>query len=98
MAKKNLQIVSAELLIELKKDAAYKSFVDRQELFKQIGLEIARVRKAKKLSVDQLAKKLDKPATAVSRMEKGEYKAYTLRILMELAQALGVRMKILFEQ
>ncbi len=98
MAKKNLQIVSAELLTELKKDAAYKSFIDRQELFKQIGLEIARMRKAKRLSVDQLAKKLGKPASAIFKMEKGEYKAYTLKTLMDLAQAMGIRLKIGFEQ
>ena len=96
MAKRSLQIVSQELLSELKKDAGYKSFVDRQELFRQIGLEIARVRKAKKLSVDQLAQKLGKPASAVSKMEKGEYKAYTLKTLMDLAQVLGTRLKIGF--
>jgi ribosome-binding protein aMBF1 (putative translation factor) len=89
--------LSTELLQELKKDEAYREFSSAEEVYKQIGEAVSRSRKAKKMSVPDLAKRVGKSEKIIVRMEKGEYKQYTMKLLLQLALALNAKMRIQFE-
>jgi len=89
--------LSQELLRELTKDEAYREFASAEHVYKEIGGSIARVRKAKKISVPDLAKKIGKSEKIILRMERGEYKQYTQKLLLQLASALNAKLKISFE-
>jgi ribosome-binding protein aMBF1 (putative translation factor) len=89
--------LSKDLLQELQKDDAYREFATSEEVYKQIGESIARVRKAKKLSVGELAQKVGRSEKIVQRMEKGEYKQYTMKLLLQLANAMKSKLRINIE-
>jgi ribosome-binding protein aMBF1 (putative translation factor) len=89
--------LSNELLQELKKDEAYREFSSAEEVYKQIGETLSRLRKAKKMSPADLAKKVGKSEKIIARMEKGEYKQYTMKLLLQLALALNAKLRIHFE-
>ena len=89
--------LSNELLQELKKDEAYREFSYGEEVYKQIGESVARIRKAKKMSSADLAKKVGKSEKIIARMEKGQYKQYTMKLLLQLALALNAKLRIQFE-
>jgi ribosome-binding protein aMBF1 (putative translation factor) len=89
--------LSKELLQELTKDEAYREFASSEEVYKIIGESLAKVRKAKKVSFGDLAKKVGKSEKIILRMEKGEYKQYTMKLLLQLAHALKAKLRIQFE-
>jgi len=89
--------LSKELLQELQKDEAYREFASAEEVYKLIGESLAKVRKAKKMSAADLAQKIGKSEKIISRMEKGEYKQYTMKLLLQLANALKAKLRIQFE-
>lgn len=89
--------LSKELLQELQKDDSYREFASAEEVYKLIGETLAKVRKAKKISVADLAKKVGKSEKIILRMEKGEYKQYTMKLLLQLANALKAKLRIVYE-
>jgi ribosome-binding protein aMBF1 (putative translation factor) len=89
--------LSNALLQELTKDDAYREFASAEKVYKEIGETIAKVRKAKKISVSDLAKKIGKSEKIILRMEKGEYKQYTMKLLLQIATATGSKLRIFFE-
>jgi len=89
--------LSKELLQELQKDDAYREFASAEQVYKQIGESLARVRKAKKMSLAHLAQKVGKSEKIILRMEKGEYKQYTLKLLLQLAHVTNSKLQIFFE-
>jgi ribosome-binding protein aMBF1 (putative translation factor) len=89
--------LSKELLQELTKDEAYREFASAEEVYKLIGESIAKLRKAKKVTVADLAKKVGKSEKIILRMEKGEYKQYTMKLLLQLATALKAKLRIEFQ-
>jgi len=89
--------LSQDLLKELTKDDAYREFASAEQVYKDVGASIARIRKARKMSVMDLAKKIGKSEKIVMRMERGEYKQYTQKLLLQLATALNAKLKISFE-
>ena len=70
----NREKLSRELLREMLKDPAYREANERIQLARQIGSEVAQIRKRKRLSEDDLAERIGKSKEIVRRMEKGEYK------------------------
>jgi ribosome-binding protein aMBF1 (putative translation factor) len=96
MAKKSSGDVSLKLVQELRKDPGYRDFSDRNEFFKSVGTEIARIRKAKKMTSEELASKIGKATTAVSRMERGEFKSYTVKLLLDIAVATKTKLRLQF--
>jgi ribosome-binding protein aMBF1 (putative translation factor) len=54
------------------------------------------VRKARKLSEDEFAQRIKKKPQDVRRMEKGEYKQYTLKTVLDIARAVNKQIKIEF--
>ncbi|MCI0412450.1 helix-turn-helix domain-containing protein [bacterium] len=89
--------LSKELLQELQKDEAYREFASAEEVYKLIGESLGKVRKAKKMSVADLAQKVGKSEKIILRMEKGEYKQYTMKLLLQLAHALKAKLRIQYE-
>ena len=89
--------LSQDLLRELTKDEAYRDFASAEQVYKDIGSSIARIRKARKMNVADLAKKIGKSDKIVMRMERGEYKQYTQKLLFQLASALNAKLKITLE-
>lgn len=86
--------LSKELLQELNKDDAYREFSMTEEVYKQIGESIARARKTKKMNVPDFSKKIGKSDKIIARMEKGEYKQYTMKLLLQIAHALNAKLRI----
>lgn len=86
-----------ELLKELKKDENFRGFTVEQNLYQQIGKEIARVRKARKISEEEFAERIKKKVQDVRRMEKGEYKQYTLKTILDIAKAANKQVRIEFD-
>jgi ribosome-binding protein aMBF1 (putative translation factor) len=89
--------LSKDLLQELKKDEAYREFSSAQEVYKEIGDSFARLRKAKKMSLADVAQKVGKSENIIIRIEKGEYKQYTMKLLLQIANALKANLHIRFE-
>jgi len=89
--------LSKALLQELTKDEAYREFASAEKVYKEIGETIAKVRKAKKISVADFGKKIGKSEKIIQRMEKGEYKQYTMKLLLQIAQATASSLRIFFE-
>jgi ribosome-binding protein aMBF1 (putative translation factor) len=89
--------LSQELLRELTKDEAYREFASAEAVYKEIGASLSRIRKAKKLSVADLARKVGKSEKVILRMERGEYKQYTQKLLLQLASVLNAKLKISFD-
>jgi ribosome-binding protein aMBF1 (putative translation factor) len=89
--------LSAELLQELKKDDAYREFSSAEEVYKQLGQAIGRIRKARKMSAADFSKQIGKSETIIARMEKGEYKQYTMKLLLHIAHILNAKLRITLE-
>ena len=86
--------LSKELLQELKKDEAYREFSSAEEVYKQIGEAVSRTRKARKMSVSDFAKKIGKSEKIIARIEKGEYKQYTMKLLLQIAHVLNAKLRV----
>jgi ribosome-binding protein aMBF1 (putative translation factor) len=97
-AKVNPEKLSQDLLQELTKDEGYRKFADSSQVTKGIGEAISRVRKRKKMSAAELAKRIGKTEKVVNRMERGEHKQYTMKQLLEIAGALNAKLKITLEE
>ena len=86
--------LSRELLKVLRSDQAYRQFSETQRFQKQVGEEIARLRKKRKLRAREFAEKIGKKESDVSRMERGEYKQYTVTLLLKIAEATGSQIRV----
>lgn len=56
-----------------------------------IGKNIQRIRKEKKLTQDELARKADMPYATLAKIESGMVKNPTIMTLIKLAKVLGVK-------
>lgn len=90
--------LSAELLVELRKEQAYREVNDTIEFCKSAGEEIRKARQTQGISVAVLAKKIGKNEKVVQRVERGEYKQYTMKLLLDIARALGMRLTLEFKK
>jgi DNA-binding XRE family transcriptional regulator len=86
--------VMREFLKERLKDADYRKFHEEEKLRSLLGSEIAAARKKAKLSVQELASRAGVNEKAISNIERGEYKKLTWKILLEISNALKMRMKV----
>lgn len=66
--------------------------LDKNETLIRIGLKIREIRETKKLSIQDLADKLDMEYNNVIRIEKGRTN-FTIGTLMKIASALEVDLK-----
>lgn len=86
--------LSRELLKVLRSDDAYRQFSETQEFQKHVGQEITKLRKKKKLSPREFAEKIGKKESDISKMERGEFKQYTLKLLLKIAEATSSHIKL----
>lgn len=96
MPKKKNEDISEQLLRELRKNPGFKDFSDTQKLSRQIGSELEKARKKKRMSDQELAERIGRSVQIVRRIEKGEYRQFTVKLLMELAQATNSKLEIRF--
>ena len=96
--KENREKISRELLQELTKDPAYRQFKENEDLSKQLGEAIVQLRKRKRLSPSEFAKRINKTESILARIERGEYKQYTMKLLQQIARECGTRLRIHFEE
>ena len=89
--------LSRELLKVLRTDDAYRVFTQAQDFYKKAGEEIAKLRKRKKLTARELADKIGKKEKDISRMERGEFKQYTVPLLLKIAEATNTALLISYE-
>jgi DNA-binding XRE family transcriptional regulator len=85
--KKKIEELTREFLNERLKDPTYQRHYREEQMRANLGKAIAALRKKKKMSADEFAKKIGVKTEAVNRMEKGEYGRYTLKSLLEIGQA-----------
>jgi len=83
----NKEKLSRDLLREIRKDPEFRKVSNQQQLAKDVGAEVARIRKKKRMSEQELAEKIGRTSKVIKRMEKGEFKQYTLKMLLEIAEA-----------
>jgi DNA-binding transcriptional regulator YiaG len=86
--------VMREFLKERLKDPDYRKFHEEEKFRTLLGNEIAAARKKAKLSVPVLASRAGVPEKAISNIERGEHKKLTWKILMEISNALKMRLKV----
>ena len=94
MAKRKSLMVEIhhELLSNRALDALYQRELTRLQLANQI----ARLRRERKLSQAQLAKRIGTKQSAVARMEQSAYRGYTVTTLAKIAAAVGRNLEIRF--
>jgi DNA-binding XRE family transcriptional regulator len=94
--KKKIEELTKEFLNERLKDPAYARHHREEQMRIYLGQAIAGLRKKKKMSPEGFAKKIGIKTDALNRMEKGEYGRYTLKSLLDIAQATDTYLHIDF--
>ena len=85
-----------DVLAEDLRDPEFRGHFEAYELPVRIGVEIAFLRRRKKLTQTQLAKKMGVSQQFVARLETSESTMPSLRTLTKLAEALDRRLHISF--
>ena len=94
--KKKIEELTREFLNERLKDPTYQRHYREEQMRGYLGKSIAALRKKKKMSPEEFAKKINVKTEALNRMEKGEYGRYTLKSLLDMAQATDTYLRIDF--
>jgi len=76
------------------KDPEFRKAFDEEEIYASLAIQIARIRQKKKLTQQELAKRLHTTQQTISRLENIYNKSYSLRTLIELARVLDKRLKV----
>ncbi len=84
-----------DVLKEEMKDPEFKKYYDYYGKQLEIAYQILQLRKKKKISQAQLAKKIGTKQSNVARMEAGQQN-FSIDTLEKIAQALGSDLKIVF--
>jgi DNA-binding transcriptional regulator YiaG len=94
--KKKIEELTREFLNERLKDPTYQRHYREEQMRGYLGKSIAALRKKKRMSPEEFARKLGTKTEALNRMEKGEYGRYTLKSLLDIAQATDTYLRIDF--
>jgi DNA-binding transcriptional regulator YiaG len=78
----------------LRNDTALKEMVDQEFDKLQIGQQIYELRKAEKLTQEQLAHLIGTTGSVISRLESAEYDGHSLKMLERIAVALGKKIDV----
>lgn len=76
-----------DYLKEQLKDPVVRKAFEREKRKLEMAARIADIRRKKKLTQAQLARKMGTTQQTVSRLESGEYDGYTLKTLERVARA-----------
>ena len=85
-----------DYLKEELKNKEFKKAFDEEEIYASLAIQTAKIRQKGGLTQKELAKRLHTTQQTVSRLENIHNRSYSLRTLIELAQALDKRLKIEF--
>lgn len=77
-------------------DPEFRRAFEEEEVFVSIAIQIAKIREKKKLTQQQLAKRLRTTQQTVSRLENPHNKSYSIGTLIKLGEALNKRLKVEF--
>ncbi len=78
------------------KDPEFRAHYREERQALKLDIKITKLREKKGLSQQQLAKLMGTSQQAISRIESGGYKGFTLKTLEKLAEATGTQLKIEF--
>lgn len=78
------------------KDPGYKEFYVEEQFRKKLGSSMIEIRKKRKLTQKQVAERAGLPLETITRLESGEYKKLTLKLLYKLALATDTTIDIDF--
>lgn len=76
---------------------AFRVGYDARRATLEVSRELARLREEKRVSQEELAKRMHTTQQSVSRMESPDYERHSLRLIRKYAAALGMRPVITFE-
>ena len=83
-----------DYLKEELKNPEFKKAFDREEIFAELAIQIAKFRQASGLSQLDLAKRLHTTQQTVSRLESTTNRSLSLNTLIRLAEVLHRRLKV----
>lgn len=78
--------LSKALAVELRKEEAYREVEDMLRSYKSVGAEIAKAMEKSGITAKELAARSGKSETVVRRMQRGEYKQYTIKLLLDITR------------
>ncbi len=84
-----------EYLKEQLKDPKFKKYFDKYSIQLNIGYQIFKLRKKKKMSQATLAKKIGTKQSNIARMEAGDQN-FSINMLQKIAQVFNKDLKISF--
>lgn len=85
-----------DYLKEELKDSEFKKEFEEEEIYASIAIKIAKIRQDNNLTQKELADRLHTTQQTISRLEDVRNRSYSLRTLIEIAQALGRQLKVEF--
>jgi len=96
--KKQLKAIDVqEYLAERLKDPEFKRYYDEYGKQLEIAYQILQLRKKRKMSQAELAKRIGTKQSNVARMETGQQN-FTIEILQKIASVFGYELKIKFSK
>lgn len=75
-------------------DPEFKAVYEKTAMKLNIGEEIARLRHERKLTQQELARKVHSSRPAIARYERGDYARYNLITLLKIAEALNAKLDV----
>lgn len=76
------------------KDPEFRRAFDEEEIYASLAIQIAKIRQKKRLTQQELAKRLHTTQQTVSRLEDIHNKSYSLGTLIKLADVLDKQLKV----
>jgi DNA-binding XRE family transcriptional regulator len=89
--------IDLDLVRKLHDDAKYRQQYFWDEASARIVADMIALRKSRGLNQKQVAEKVGTKQSAISRVEKAEYKNWNLKTLRSIADALDARLRITME-
>ena len=83
-----------DYLKEELKNPEFKKAFDREEIFAELAIQIAKFRQASGLSQQDLARRLHTTQQTVSRLESTTNRSLSLNTLIKLAEVLHRRLRV----
>ena len=78
------------------RDPEFRKAFEEEEVYASLAIQIAKIREEKKLTQQELAKRLHTTQQTVSRLEDVHNKSYSLQTLIKLAEAFDRKLKVQF--
>lgn len=83
-----------EIHDELRGDRKLNAFYQRELTRLQIANQIAALRAQRRLSQAELARRVGTKQEGIARMERNDYRGYTMKTLAKVAAALSARLEV----